>query len=373
MTEFNNSSLIKTNALLKSYRNYAQSIYNQLPTTKDDKRHLIDANLRYVCEETRILHDNVFIGDITDFTLRFPAQAQKYLYATKKQWNKRKVSAFIECSWNKSLIVYVPERVRVLEPIDIVFHETDPVVIKKIVIILEKDAHATIYNRLFNGQTILCSIDCFIEQNAQLSCTYDRSKEIDVQEINRVSFYLNKNAYLDLSMLISGSRYHTMLLDILLEGEHAHADVRGAYVINGNQQVDIITNQLHCAPSTRSKVIMKGVLDDSAHAMYRGLININQQAEKSHASQENKNMLLSNSARAFSIPSLEVLTHDVQCAHGSAVGQCDDEQLFYLQSRGLSSKAARKLLIESFFARMFEKGSILNALYAVISQKLFDE
>ena len=87
---------------------------------------------------------------------------------------------------------------------------------------------------------------------------------------------------------------------------------------------------------------------------YHGTIRVEQDAAWYVASQNNKNILLiSNDARAVSVPSLEVLTNEVQCFHGSASGRCDDEQLFYLQSRGIDKKQAHRLLLQAFFAGLF--------------------
>lgn len=150
-------------------------------------------------------------------------------------------------------------------------------------------------------------------------------------------------------------------LHFYLQGTHGQAQAFGIYALNDQQQVEIKTYQMHHASYTQSQVELKGMLKGQAQANVQGLIYIDQAAYKSDASQENKNIVCGQQARVVSIPSIEVLQHDVQCSHGSAVGQFDQKHLWYLQSRGLTSHQAYQLLIASFFGPVvekFEKGEL---------------
>ena len=172
------------------------------------------------------------------------------------------------------------------------------------------------------------------------------------QAVHHFSFYLERNAILAVELLIV--RAHVdVTIDCFLRGQGAEATIIGAYNGGMSDKVNIVTQQHHQAPHTRSKLVMRGVLRDSAHAHYHGLIRIDKDAHGANASQENKNMLLSDQARAVSIPTLEVLTNDVQCFHGSATGRPDSEQLFYCASRGVDEKTAQRLLLQGFFAELF--------------------
>ncbi len=167
-----------------------------------------------------------------------------------------------------------------------------------------------------------------------------------------ICFYLERNAVLVADILIANTAVN-VTIDCVLRGEGAEARIMGAYVLDAAHKVQIVTTQHHVVAHTRSTLVMKGVLRDSAHAQYHGTIRVEKDAHGAYASQENKNMLLSNNARAVSVPSLEVLTHDVHCFHGSATGRFDDEQLFYAASRGIDEKTAQQLLLNAFFADLF--------------------
>ena len=159
---------------------------------------------------------------------------------------------------------------------------------------------------------------------------------------------------LSYSFVVMGGATVQRSLAFILDGVNAVAQVRGIYSLSGEQRLMLTTRQQHEAANTDSDLCIKGALIDTACAEYNGTIVVGHKATQSRSNQQNKNLLLSAGARARSIPNLEVLTNDVQCAHGSAVGQLDSEQLLYMASRGLSYDRAKKLLLEGFFADTLE-------------------
>jgi len=166
-----------------------------------------------------------------------------------------------------------------------------------------------------------------------------------------ICFYVERNAKLVVEILITSAA--NVQIECTLLGVGAEAHITGAYMLDASQKAQITTLQHHVASHTSSTLLMKGLLRDRAVSQYHGTVRIEKDAQGSCASQENKNILLSNSARAISVPSLEVLTHDVQCSHGSAIGRFDDEQLFYAASRGVDEKKAQHLLSNAFLADLF--------------------
>ena len=140
-----------------------------------------------------------------------------------------------------------------------------------------------------------------------------------------------------------------------LAGPGATSRVTGAYFADGTQHLDYDTYQLHLAPSTTSDFAFKGALRDHATAVWRGMIRVEQGAQKTNAYQENRNLLLSRDANANSIPGLEILANDVRCTHGATLGQVDREQLFYLMARGLSRPEAERLIVRGFFQDVLDR------------------
>jgi Fe-S cluster assembly protein SufD len=144
-----------------------------------------------------------------------------------------------------------------------------------------------------------------------------------------------------------------------LAGPGATSRVTGAYFADGTQHLDYDTFQEHIAPNTTSDFAFKGALRDDARAVWRGMIRVEQDAQKTNAYQENRNLLLSKSAHADSIPGLEILANDVRCTHGATLGQVDREQLFYLMARGLSRAEAERLIVRGFFQDVLDRVELL--------------
>jgi Fe-S cluster assembly protein SufD len=188
-------------------------------------------------------------------------------------------------------------------------------------------------------------------QHSHYSFLIDLSSEALAKEDQHIRFYVDRNAKLNVEMLIASTAH--VHIECILRGEGADASIRGAYMVDMLDKVQLTTLQHHVVPHTQSALLMKGLLRDNAHAQYHGTVRIEKEAQGSCASQENKIILLSNNARAVSVPSLEVLTHDVRCSHGSAIGRFDEEQLFYAASRGIDEKRAQHLLSSAFLAGLF--------------------
>jgi Fe-S cluster assembly protein SufD len=131
--------------------------------------------------------------------------------------------------------------------------------------------------------------------------------------------------------------------------------VTGAYFADGSQHLDYDTYQLHAAPDTTSDFAFKGALRDSAATVWRGMIRVEEGAQKTNAYQENRNLLLSKTATANSIPGLEILANDVRCTHGATLSQVDREQLFYLMARGLPRAEAERLVVRGFFQDVLDR------------------
>jgi Fe-S cluster assembly protein SufD len=180
-----------------------------------------------------------------------------------------------------------------------------------------------------------------------------------------ICFYLERNAKLVVDLLIVSTTINVHV-ECRLLGEGADARIMGAYILDATDKVTITTMQHHAVAHTQSLLIMKGVLRDNAHAQYHGTIRVEKEAQGTYASQENKNMLLSNNARAVSVPNMEVLAHEVHCFHGSATGRFDNEQLFYAASRGIDEKTAQQLLLKAFFADFFVDEGLNDTIRGLI-------
>lgn len=159
-----------------------------------------------------------------------------------------------------------------------------------------------------------------------------------------------------------------------LNAPGAHVDMLGLYIGEGTQHLDHQTLQNHVAPHASSNLLFKGALMDTSRSVFRGLIRVHPHAQRTDAYQTNRNLILSSGARADSLPNLEIAADDVRCSHAATVGQLDVEEIFYLQSRGISRTEAMRLVIFGFFGEVLDQlelEDVKEELVTAIERKLY--
>jgi Fe-S cluster assembly protein SufD len=148
----------------------------------------------------------------------------------------------------------------------------------------------------------------------------------------------------------------------------------GLYLAEGTQHFDHETLQDHIAPHATSNLLYKGALNDTSRSVFRGMIRVHPGAQRTDSYQTNRNLILSGKARADSLPNLEIGADDVRCSHAATVGQLDEEEIFYLLSRGIPKVEAIKLVIFGFFGevlRQLELDEVRNELVRAIERKVY--
>jgi Fe-S cluster assembly protein SufD len=166
---------------------------------------------------------------------------------------------------------------------------------------------------------------------------------------------LDKDAKLRLFTVSLGGRFSKTRVEASLVGQGAEVELKGLYLASGQQFFDFHTLQDHQVGNTRSDLLFKGALQDTARTVYAGLIRIEKGASRSDAYQANRNLVLSDHAKATSIPMLEIDNNDVRCTHGATVGPVDPQHMFYLRSRGIPEPTARRMLVQGFFGDVLDR------------------
>lgn len=149
-------------------------------------------------------------------------------------------------------------------------------------------------------------------------------------------------------------------LVIEIIGSDVDVEIYGLYIGKNKDRFNLKTIQHHKAPNSSSNLLVKGVFYDQSFFVYDGLIKIEKNAQKSHAYQKNQNLLLSEKAKVVSNPNLEILANDVFCTHGSTTGFLNENDIFYIQTRGVDKKNAEKILVNGFVNEIKEKLKIQN-------------
>jgi Fe-S cluster assembly protein SufD len=170
-----------------------------------------------------------------------------------------------------------------------------------------------------------------------------------------------------------GSSLSKGLIASNLVGPGSSAEMLGLYFADENQHIDHQTRQNHVSPFATSDLLFKGAIKDNSRSVYSGVIKVWPKAHKTDAYQANRNLTLSPTARADSIPNLEIGANDVRCTHGATIAQIEEEYVFYLMSRGITRTEAEKLIVDGFFDEVIERvpvESVQTTVRAAIDQKI---
>lgn len=194
------------------------------------------------------------------------------------------------------------------------------------------------------------SVSYRIEPNVTFTLIEEQNVSSNSEYVRQIHFFLDASSKLIYIPLLMGASKIELNIVLYLQQESS-AIIAGAYALNSKQQCSIATRQEHQGANSKSNITFNGIAAHDSSVSYQGMIAIGKDAAKSVAYQQNKTILLGNRSRAFSIPSIEVHTNDVQCGHGAAVGPLDAHQLVYAQSRGMPFIQAQQLLLESFYAQ----------------------
>ncbi len=222
------------------------------------------------------------------------------------------------------------------------------------------------------------AVELFLKDGATLTFVTIQDWGRHVYSLGAQKAMLERDATLHWIIGTLGSKVTKTHHEVWMMGPGSQANVHGFYFADSNQHLDHHTQQEHWSGHTTTDLLFKGVLQDKARTIYQGLIHVHKNAQRSDAYQANRNLVLSPKARADSIPGLEIEANDVRCTHGATVGQVDDEQMFYLRSRGLDERYAQRLIVEGFFEPLMDRiplETVREKLRDAIQAKLgaFDE
>jgi Fe-S cluster assembly protein SufD len=170
-----------------------------------------------------------------------------------------------------------------------------------------------------------------------------------------------------------GGDFARLRTDSELAGQGGTSELRAAYLGRDDQMLDFRTLQDHSAPRTTSDLLFKGAVADHAHSVYSGLIRVHRGAVRSDAMQTNNNLVLDEGAHADSVPNLDIEENDVRCSHGSTVGPVDEDQRYYLESRGISPAVAERLIVLGFFSDLAGRAPVAGVgpwVDAAVSRRL---
>ncbi len=292
-----------------------------------------------------------------------------------------KFSALNAACWGGGNLLYVPKGVRVDEPLHNLSILSDGGTdLGKTLVILEEGAEATLLAESASvgpesGGLHCGSIELIVEKEARLRYVNLQNWSNRVWHFAHQMAHVGSNANLQWTIGALGSRLAKVNQRVALTGSDAEAQVNGVMFTQGKQHLCYNTHQHHQAPHCQSDLMYKAALQGTSRTVWRGMIQVDNAAQQTNAYQRNDNLMLSNTARADSIPGLEIEADDVRCTHGSTSGRVDDDQLFYAMTRGYTRQEAVRMIVSGFFQKVFDRitiDSVREALGEAIGQRVRD-
>jgi Fe-S cluster assembly protein SufD len=281
------------------------------------------------------------------------------------------------------VVLYVPKNVQVEEPLhSILWGPGAFAYISHLLVLVDDGASVTYVHESASpteeGANTLHAgiVEIKVGQGANLKFVELQSWGKHVWNFSHERARLERDANLDWIFGAIGSHLTKNFTELDLAGQGSTGRMSGFYFTDGKQHLDHDTQQNHFAPNTTSDLLFKGALKGKSRSVWQGMIYVAPGAQKTDGYQANRNLVLSDQARADSIPGLEILADDVRCTHGATVGKMEEEPLFYLKSRGIPQKEAERLLVEGFFDPIMQRipfEGVRERFQAAILQKMTSE
>jgi Fe-S cluster assembly protein SufD len=306
----------------------------------------------------------VLFGSLDELVHTHGDLIQKYLFTRAADPTYDKFAALHAACWSGGHLLYVPRGVAIDEPLHCLSAVTaGGVDLGHTLVVLEEGAEATLMCETAGPDAESPALHCgatevILAPSARLRLVSLQNWGHGVWHFAHQKAIVGRDASLQWTIAAMGSRLAKVNQHVELVGRGAESQVNGVLFTEGKQHLSYHTLQHHAAPQCRSDFLYKSALQDKSRTVWRGMIKVDPSAAQTDGYQRNDNLLLSATARADSIPGLEIQCDDVRCTHGSTTGKVDEELIFYAQSRGLTRKEATRLIVSGFFQQIFDRITI---------------
>jgi Fe-S cluster assembly protein SufD len=311
-----------------------------------------------------------------------PELVQRYL-GTALSPDAGKFAALNSAYWTGGLFIYVPKDVHVEVPLRAYrwIGDAGTAVFGRTLVVAEAGSRLAVVDELASGdfgRTALHAgaAEIFADEGATVVYTSAQRFGRGVVHLQTDRLVAGRDARITMLYSTLGADFARVDAQCAMRAPGSHVDVLGIYIGQGDQHFDHETLQDHAAPHASSNLLFKGAIDDEARSVFRGLIRVHPKAQRTDAYQTNRNLVLSAKARADSLPNLEIQADDVRCSHAATVGQLDEEEIFYLLSRGIPKGEAVRLVVFGFFAEVLDqlplegvRGELLRAVERKLARR----
>lgn len=281
--------------------------------------------------------------------------------------------------WSDGCLLYVPRNVTIEQPLHLHAAMTEGGTdISHTLVILEEGAQATVLSECSSPSDQAAGFHCgglelIVKDRANLRFVSLQDWGQKVWKFSHQRASVGRDATIQWTVAAMGARFAQVDQQVEMIAPGASSYVNGVMFTRDRQHLTYNTIQRHCAPHCTSDFLYKSVLQDNSRTVWRGMIKVDEGADKTDGYQRNDNLMLSDHSRADSIPGLEILADDVRCTHGSTSGRVDEELIFYARSRGFTRQEAIRMIVTGFFQQIFDRitiESVRDALGAAIARQV---
>ncbi len=314
----------------------------------------------------------VVLCDLATAIQKHPELVREYLGKSISPDEPHKFSALHSAFWQGGAFVYVPRGVKVTVPIEVTynFHGDGVGAFPRTVIVVKPGAEATLVQRFIGGPNVkgngavslhASGTEVFVEEGGRLHYISLQNFSPGVFDFTLKRAHISRDAEIDWVLGMFGGSFLRYDVECEMEGPGGMSHMYGVGLGEKRQQFGQFTRQHHKCGNTVSDLLFKNVYRDEATGVYSGVIKVEKNANGTNAYQANRNLVLSETVKCDSRPLLEIESNDLRCTHGATIGRLDENQVFYLRSRGLRDPDARQLLIEAFLEPVLARIKVEDA------------
>lgn len=326
--------------------------------------------------DNELARKGVLFGSLDEMVAAHGDLLRPHLFRTV-DYKADKFAALHAAFWSGGMVLYVPRGVRIEKPLHMFSALAGGGVdLGHALVVLEEGAEATLLAETAgdNQPSLHCgAIELVVGNGARLRYVNLQNWGSGTWHFAHQRGVVGRDGALQWTIGALGSRLAKVNQHVALTGAGADVQVNGVMFTEGKQHLSYHTLQHHQADHCRSDLLYKGALQDHSQLVWRGMIKVDPGAQKTNAYQRDDNLMLSEQARADSIPGLEIEADDVICTHGATAGRVDDNQIFYARCRGLTRNEAVRVIVAGFFQQVFDRitiESVREALGDAIGRRI---
>jgi FeS assembly protein SufD len=314
----------------------------------------------------KLLKEGVVISDLKSAIKDYGNIIRDRLYSNQLNYSEDKFLALELSCFDSGIFVYIPRNVIIddsIRIIDVLAPDGTSSITRNIVI-ADSNSKASIVQEIYSNkqfgdniqQSLFELLECYVGSNSRLEVvTLQAMNEKNSVNFSNRKAFIEKDAKMSWYMGLFGGQLSRYKIDNIMKGEGATAeDVEIIFGIN-DQSFDVTSNLIHYGPNTRGRVLSKSVMKDKSKSLFKGMIKIDKNGKSAESFLAGHAILLDKGAKSDTIPGLEIETNEVRATHSASVAQIDENQIFYLMSRGLSNEEAKREIVSGFLEPLSRK------------------